>query len=1338
MKKLLLQILAALLCATLLVSLWEPVGQGGNVWFALVPLLLLTRRVPARRAAWLGWLAGFAAWVGQLWWMLRLADNGGPWPLVVPALLGLSAVLACFTAAFAGLSAALRRRFQAGPGPWRVALALVVEPALWAGLETLRGHLFTGFAWNPLGLACTAWLPLAQTAALGGAALVSAQAVAVNGAVATLCERIWGAVTHTAPTRFLPRLWLSLETVLPLAALLAAFVWGLGRIRAYDALPKGVAAVVVEGTDAPCRFTGERVPFLWERPETLGRAETLSFLPRPPDLWLWPESAVPGFAFPDASGAVAMLRRLSAEARVPLLAGGLHRAPGGGWYNAALLFTPTGLAQVYGKRHLVPFGEYIPFDKTFPWLQRFAPTGVSNVPGEGVATLTLPSGLVVGPLICFEDTVARVARESVNAGARLLLNMSNDAWYAPSAQGAQHARQAIFRCIETGVPMARATNGGVDVAIDAVGRVRPIDSFPTYFPLTGAPFAGPYLAYGELVFGAPCATLVCCLLAFFLVCGGNARRAGGEGAGAPPTSGRGRLPVLLALLALLLAAPPARAQSPDLIPAAGMALDDGNLNLAERTARDLLSTLGLTPGERARATEILIRADLARGDWAAALARIDGCPELSAERRLVFTLAALNGRRDFAAAQRAYDAARPPTDTVWGVAALRQALQADLELGRSLQAAARFSAVDAAKGADSRVRAENALAWSRRFPNAQSRAALLRAAAEAEKGDVWLDCALALPEAYAEADDRAQASALLDRLLAAEGLSSTVEARLALAASRLAQAPEARVAYARRAAEVARREDLRREALATLGVLLCAQGGDEAVAEGLEALSRAVRLNPSDPGAPALQLRIAETFAGLGRLDEALAAYDRWLESYDVPELRIRVRRGRGRALLAAGRPDEALASLTEAIELAGAEPALRRELQAEAVEAALAAKRYARAESLCRDLLKEAPGPAVYLRLARALEAVGDLEGAREAYAQARDDPAATEADAFVAALRLGALLAREGRLQEAIAAFSRFLPRTQDPARQAALRLERGRAYHALGQLERAREDFVAVSAAADPGQAAEARFFVVLCLYGLGEDERARALAQEYLAAYPDFPRVPDMILWLAKSDFNRGDYAAAAKGFEAFAERWPADPRVPTARFLAARAAYQGEDYARAVELVGALAKVAPQAAILPDARFLQAEALIELARHGEAAELLAALIRRTPEAAWLGDAYGRLGDCLLITATDDPERYAQALQNYREARLRLEQDPDAAAMYDYKIGRVYEKQGRLDAAAEQYARLLYGAIAAPARLSELGRDWLRKARARLAAIEIPRGNRAVYDNLLRRLRAADLL
>lgn len=1344
MKKTLLQLAAALFSAALIISLWPPIGQSGNIWFALLPLLLLVRHVSVRRAFWLGGLVGLVSWVGQLWWMLALTDNDGPWYLVIPAMLGLSAVLAVFVAVFAGLAAALRTRLSSAPGPWRIALATVLEPALWAGLECLRSNLFTGFAWNPLGLALAtpAWLPIAQVAALGGAALASALVVSVNGAIATLCERIWFSVTHTGPDDFRGRALLSAESILPLALLLVAFLWGTHRIADYNALIQDAprASIIAEATDVPSVFSGDRSSPLWQ-PITYKRALDMAGLNI--DLWLWPESAVFEYAFPDAVGAKAALSRLSEEADVPLLLGGLHRAPEEGWYNAALLFTDQGLTQVYGKRHLVPFGEYIPFDKTFPWLQRFAPTGFSNVPGREVTVLTLPSGLTVGPLICFEDTVASVARESVNDGARLLLNMSNDAWYAGSAEPAQHAHQAALRCIETGVPMARSSNGGTNVAYDAVGRViEDLASLypgaeaivaPVYLPLTERPFAGPYLRFGELTFGAPCATFVLCLAVWLLF--RRFRR---------PLGGRAAVLLLLFLLPLA----PLRAQSvgDNLLPAAGMALDDGNLNIAERTARDLLNKLGLTPEERARATEILIRADLAKGDWETALKRIDECPELPAERRLVFTLAAHNGRRDFAATQRLFDAARPSTDTEWGVAALRQALRADLELGRTLQASARFSAVNAAKGADSRTRAENALAWVERFPNAQSRAALLAASAEADKGDVWLDCALALPEAYAGAEDRSEALAQLDKLLSAQDLSSSVEARLALAASALADKPEQAIAYARKAADVARRLDLRRRALSTLGTLLCARPDAASVKEGLDALDQAVRLDPSAEDAPALLLYIAETLATQGRNEESLAAYDRWISAYDVPDLRIRVRRGRGRALLAVGRPDEALASLTEAIELADTDT-LRRELQVEAVEAALAAKRYPRAETLCQELLKASPDAAISLRLARALEANGDYEAARQAYAVTRDDPQASEDDAYTAAVRLAALFSKEGRYDAAIAEFTRFLPRARKSAHQAAIRLGRGRAYHALAlstgdrfQLERARDDFAALEGAEDSAIAAEARFFLVLCHYDLGEDDQARTLAQTYLTDYPDSPRVPDMILWLAKSDFNRGEYEAAAKGFQTFADRWPKDSRVPNARFLAARAAYQAGDYAHAIELVATLAETAPQAKILPDARFLQAEALIELARFGEAAELLTRLIRHSPEAPWVGEAHGRLGDCLRITATNDPARYELAYAHYRAAldRLDPEQDPDAAAMYAYQIGRVYEKQERLDLAVKQYYSLLYTAAARTAdAYTEEGRRWLDKARTRLESIETARGRRAEYGRLHARLASAGL-
>ena len=1323
MKKMILQLAAALLSAALLASLWEPYCQSGNAWIALVPLLLAVRKASLRRAFWLGCLAGAASWAAQLVWMLRLTENEGPAWLVVPAWLGLSAALAVFTGLFAMLSAALRRRAAriggAGAYGGRILLTAAVEPMLWAGAETLRAYLFTGFSWNPLGLALAEFLPLLQPAALGGIVLVSAMVVGVNGAVATLCERCWAAVTRTLPEHRVWRLLLSVECMAPFAALLAAFVWGSARIRAYQAVPKALATVVVQGTDVPPVFAGPQgQPPLWVAYREF--AELLPFVKA--DLWLWPESALPGAAFPGDRAAEAGMACLAHQAQTPLLVGGLCRDPEDtGWYNAAMLFTAEGFdrEQVYGKRHLIPFGEYIPLDREIPELQQFAPTGVSNIPGEDCTTVRLPSGLVVGPLICYEDTVAPVARDSVNDGARLLVNMSNDSWYYPSAEAAQHARQAIARCVETGVPMVRAANRGQNTFISAIGQSQRAESFPTRLETTEEPFASLYLRFGETVFGGPCALLVFCLLAWTLW-------------------SRGRLPFgrATAVVLAVLAAGGLRAadSAEELLPVASMAMDDGNAHLAERTARRVLATLGISSSDRAKAQEILIRAALERKAWDEAQKLVEDCPELPATHRLAFLLSANNGRGDFEKSVLEYDAAAIAPDDAWGVAALRLALQADLELGRRTSAAERFAAIDAAKGADSSTQAENALEWVGRFPNAQSRAALLRSARQADKGGVFLRCALALPDAFGKDAGRADALATLDKLLALKGLGSAVEARLALVASQLAESPEQRIAYARRAVDTAREEGVRRAALTALGGYLCE--AESTAEEGIECLADAVRLNPSAQEAPELQLRIAEGAAALGKYDYALSAYDRWLESYDTPELRIRVRQGKARALQNSGRAEDAFALLTEASEMAE-DDAQRRELLQEAAEAAADAGLHAKAAGLYRTLLKEERSTDILLRLARCCEASEEASEAITLYREVRDAPKVSEEDAYVAAMRLGSLLVQAGRAEEAIAEYTRALGLVEAPVRRSALQLERGRICYGLRQLPKARDDFRAVHDAVDPKVASEARFFLVLCLYDLGEDETARELAKAYVEAYPDSARIPDVVLWLAKSDFNRGDYVAAGKGFLDFAERWPQEPRVPQALFLAARSAYQEQEYAATVETVGRIAKTFPQAAVLDDARFLQSEALMELARHGEAGDLLDRLIRTRPDAPWLGEAYGKLGDCLSITATDDTSRNALALEAYREAIARLGDSPDETLMYLFKIGRVLERQQLRDEAADQYTKLVYRVVANPERYSDLGLRWVQRALAQLRAIDYARGNRSGFATLLRRVRNAHI-
>lgn len=1313
MKIRLLSAFAALSSAILLAALWAPFNQAAAAWFALVPLLLLIRRVSPRAAFGWGWLCGFVTWCVQLGWMLRLTENGGPWPLVVPALAGLSAVLALFIGAFAATAARLRQKV---PPPLALLCTVLLEPMLWAGAEILRSKIFTGFAWNPLGLACSEALPVMQLASVGGVTLVSALVVAVNGAVATLCERCWLGVTGRLPRDWRGRLLLSAESLLPLALLLGTFLWGLGRMKAYTQAPHTQATIVCEATQVPCIFTGKQVPPMWES-ENAQKAELLAMLPQKPDLWLWPESSAAGWVFPLHGEPQARLGSLARKALVPLLVGGLYFKRAGGQrdenYNAALLFTGNGLdsRQVYGKRHLVPFGEYIPGDTLFPALQRFAPTGVSSTPGREVVAVRLPSGLVVGPLICFEDTVCDVARESVLAGAQVLVNMSNDAWYAPSAQAAQHARHALLRAIECGVPIIRSTNGGQNAAFDAVGRPIDVEAFPTRLPVAAQPFAGAYLRWGDLTFGAGCVLLLLGVWLARFAC---------------------RLPRACCLVALVFGAGMLSAAEP-LLPTAEMAMDDGNLSLAERTAKNLLATLGISPEERIKAEEVLIRAHLAKREWAEALARIEATAELPASHRLAFQLAAYNGRGDYAKALETYAQAAVGTEDAWGVAALRMVLQAELELGKHLPAAEHFAAIDQAKGTDARVRAENALQWASHFPNATSRAALLAAAEKADRGGIYLSCALALPKAFAQAENRAQAVACLDRLLALKGLTSVIEARLALAAAELDAEREAKVAHARRALSAAREEATRRTALALLGKLLCEEAATRE--EGLQLLDEAIRLNPSAAEVPELLLFSAETLQRAGSLAEALKAYDQYLSGYDLPEFRARVRQGKARTLLQLNRPDEALAAFTEAADFESS-PDRRQGLLLEAAEAAMGAKRPARAAALYRSL--DSADPAIRLRLARALEADGKVAEALKAYAEVRELPDAHPEDVFVASARLGELLCAQGRQIDAVAEYSRALGRLQAPQFQEPLRATRARTYYALWQLDKARDDFALLQSAVDPDCAAEARFFLVLCLYGLGEEDRARELASAYVAAYPDSPRIPDLLLWLAKSDFNRGAYAAATKVFLDFTRRWPKDARVPQALFLAARAAYQDSDYAQCVELVGRLAKDFPRAERLSDARFLQAEALMELARHAEARDLLDALIRTSPTASWIGEAYGRRGDCLLLTATDDPARYALALEAYREALAHLESDPDTALAYQYKIGRIFEKQLRREDAAAQYSKLIYRVLSRPEIYSDQGLRYLQKALIQLRTIEFARGNRSGYETLLRRLRHAKLV
>ncbi|MDD4016467.1 MAG: apolipoprotein N-acyltransferase [Kiritimatiellae bacterium] len=527
----------------LLWAAFPPQAQAESAWLALAPLFLVIRHSTPKGAFGWAWLSGLVFWVLTLSWFPAIIKNEGPWPLVILGQVALSAWCAVFLAVYAYASARVWRWAGTASGWRRVTAVVVLDPLMWAGTEVARGWLFSGFAWNFLGVSQVANLPLIQVASVTGVYGVSALLVLANGAVAGMLERS-AAPFIARLTRqpcgtpsFAARLLRSAESLLPFALVIGCWAWGVGRVNGWKRA-EGQAAVwrvALVQPNSPCIFTlnsdtvRSQLDLLVNQTRLAGAAR--------PDVVVWPETAVLG-SVPDQPQTMKMIRDGAAAAGAPLLTGTLETEPaavtasapeGLLFYNAAWLFSASGeTLGRYRKRHLVPFGEYIPLDKTFPFLQRLAPTGVSCTPGNGpgILKVTRRAGevLTLGPMICFEDTVPSLSREAVRAGARLLVLMTNDAWFNGSIEPLQHLNQSVFRAVENGVPLVRAANSGVSCAVDAVGRVKRLESngavsdfsgfLVTQVAVPGEPLASPYTRWGDWLLGFPglaavLATAVC-------------------------------------------------------------------------------------------------------------------------------------------------------------------------------------------------------------------------------------------------------------------------------------------------------------------------------------------------------------------------------------------------------------------------------------------------------------------------------------------------------------------------------------------------------------------------------------------------------------------------------------------------------------------------------------------------------------------------------------------------------------------------------------------------------------------------------------------------------------
>ncbi len=520
------------------------------VWLWMIPLLVaLWTLKPGKRLGWrgfgLGWIAGAVFFGISCRWLWAVSGLGA---------VAVAGFLALYFAAWAGFAATWGNPWRrepegmssVGAGLYSLQIAFA-NAALWAGLEWLRGWLFSGFSWNGLGAAFHSLPVLAQGADLLGVAGLSLLPVFVSAVLVQVGRRM-------ARQARQGRLGSNVDFMVAALVLIAAFFYGVWRIRSVTQvatvpvnvllvqrnIPQSIkwqtqsAEEIYAGYAEATRVAMEDLDAqnFTNLQKALDTADTGHLELRRPDLVIWPETALPerlwfisGEPMPETQwnagyiseavlklGDFTFITGANEQEGQRLDAERWNECKGGGAFNSMAFFRGEfASGRTYRKIHLVPFGEYIPFREQVPFLVSLFEysAGVESAGDFGAGTSFDPvtieaSGHQIGiiPAICFEDTVNRLVRRFVRPGPQMIVNITNDGWFLETVAAEQHAANASFRAIETRRPMARAANTGVTCIIDATGSMvdpKAADESTRSIkdPVTGKPFVEGTL-YGQV------------------------------------------------------------------------------------------------------------------------------------------------------------------------------------------------------------------------------------------------------------------------------------------------------------------------------------------------------------------------------------------------------------------------------------------------------------------------------------------------------------------------------------------------------------------------------------------------------------------------------------------------------------------------------------------------------------------------------------------------------------------------------------------------------------------------------------------------------------------------
>ncbi|NKB80796.1 MAG: apolipoprotein N-acyltransferase [Nitrospirales bacterium] len=483
-------VLTGLLYGLCLADMGLDAPWSGVAWIALIPLHWVLRNATLRQTFWCGWLAGLVAFVGTMYWVITAMHLYGKVPLSI------SVCLMLLLAAYLGMYVALYALGVAWMQRQHAHLLFLGAPSLWVALELLRTSFLSGLPWGLFGYSQYQALTIIQFSDITGVYGISFLLVLVNIVLYQIGD--WLSVRRR-PHSTWPFPWRASLCMLSVLYFVMAYgTWSLGHEDFLAGETKRLRIGLVQANIDQ----GQK----WDqayRQETLNRyMQFTQETGKENDLIIWPEAATP-FLYEQEPAYQALVASLIEKTNTPLLFGSpaLRYDPDRHPYllNSAFLLDRSGeIVGRYDKQHLVPFGEYIPLQWLFSFLDKLV-VGIGDFrSGPGPTLLSLPqvavspeelssseSPIRFGVAICFEVIFPDLVRTLANEGANFLVTITNDAWFGRTVAPYQHFAMVVFRAVENRMAFARAANTGISGFVAPDGRISKATSIYTAQSLAG-------------------------------------------------------------------------------------------------------------------------------------------------------------------------------------------------------------------------------------------------------------------------------------------------------------------------------------------------------------------------------------------------------------------------------------------------------------------------------------------------------------------------------------------------------------------------------------------------------------------------------------------------------------------------------------------------------------------------------------------------------------------------------------------------------------------------------------------------------------------------------------